>query len=175
MAIIVKGRNDFNYLPAPSGSHAAVCCDVVDLGEMDNKWQPGKKQPKVRIAFLIDENMDDGTPFLVSSMFTASLHNKATLTKFLESWRGRGFTAEELEGFDLEKLLGVPALLQIVHKEHDGRVYANVQTVMALPKSMTPPVIGPDFVRKKDRVAEGSPDYDSGPEENTLTEDKIPF
>ncbi|MHA1379626.1 MAG: hypothetical protein ACTSRG_14730 [Candidatus Helarchaeota archaeon] len=46
-----------------------------------------------------------------------SLHAKATMRKFLESWRGKKFTKEELEGFDLQKILGKPCQLQIIHSD----------------------------------------------------------
>ena len=59
----------------------------------------------------------------------------------LESWRGRPFTTEELGGFSLENVLGAPCMLSVIHKpSKDGtKVYANVGSVMALPKGMEAP------------------------------------
>jgi len=41
----------------------------------------------------------------ITARFTASLSNKATLTGFLNRWRGKKFTDDELKGFDLKKVL----------------------------------------------------------------------
>jgi hypothetical protein len=49
----------------------------------------------------------------------------------LEEWRDKEFTPQELAGFDLQKLLGVPCTLKIKHQtSQDGsRVYANIDAV----------------------------------------------
>ena len=56
---------------------------------------------KKAIAFYKDvfnlEKMDSGEPFLVWKRYTLSLGDKATLRAHLEAWRGRKFTADELE------------------------------------------------------------------------------
>jgi hypothetical protein len=66
-----------------------------------------------------------------------SLHEKANLRKFLESWRGRAFTKEELDGFDIFTVLGVVGQVQVIHNVgDDGQTYANVKAVMPLPKGM---------------------------------------
>jgi hypothetical protein len=82
--------------------------------------------------------MADGRPFSISREYTATFGPKGNLRKMLEAWRGRPFTTEELGGFSLENVLGKPCLLGVVHKpSKDGtKVYANVNSVMALPKGM---------------------------------------
>ncbi len=58
----------------------------------------------------------------------------------LQSWRGKAFTAEELQGFDLRKVLGIGCQLQIIHKEgNNGTTYANVETMLALPRGRSVP------------------------------------
>jgi hypothetical protein len=52
----------------------------------------------------------------VSKTYTLSMHEKSTLRKDLESWRGRGFTEAEAAKFDITKLLGVPCILSVIHK-----------------------------------------------------------
>ena len=42
------------------------------------------------------------------------------------------FTKQELEGFELSKLLGVNCTLQIIHKKKDDRVYANIANILPL-------------------------------------------
>jgi hypothetical protein len=92
---------------------------------------------------LDDPKMQDGRPFSVSQFYTVSLHEKSKLRADLEAWRGRKFTAAELEGFDLSTVLGAYCMLQVVHSE-DGK-YANVQTIMAY-KGEKPKAVNPNVV-----------------------------
>ena len=106
-------------------------------------WEGEEKRAhKVLISFEVldtDNRRSDGSPHLVSKRFTASLHPKAGLRKFLESWRGRPFTAEELAGFDLKAVVGLTCLVGIVHEAKGDKVYANLSSVMKLPKGMPAP------------------------------------
>lgn len=108
---------------------------VVDLGTQESTWQ-GKvsKRRKVLLKWELDEAMADGRPFIVTARYTASLAEKAVLRAHLEAWRGKAFTAEELRGFDLGKLLGAPCMVTLVQNGE----YVNVQGVSKLPKGMAP-------------------------------------
>src|ERR1039458_9745361 len=107
MPIIAKSSGT-SYPPAPQGTHAAVCVDVIDLGMLKVAFGGKEKtQHKIRVVWQIEELRDDGKPHQVSRRYTNSLHEKAALRKDLESWRGNPFTPSELEGFDLEVLLSV--------------------------------------------------------------------
>lgn len=193
MAIIVSDSGGGNFTPHPEGQYAARCVDVVDMG-----WQRTDYGPKykVRVVFFCGEFLDkevDGKtvnmPMLVSSFFTASLHEKSNLRQFLESWRGAVFTADELGRFDLEKMLDAPAFLQIIHRKVGEKTYANIKSIMRIPQNMTPPDTPADFERACDR--EGwtgpapHPDHDrsaadpgdSVPEDTTdySADDDLPF
>ena len=153
MAIVVK-RTGGDFLPAPAGTWPAVCVDVIDLGQMDNPWRE-EKVHKIRLVWQISERMPDGRPYLVSRMYTASLHEKSSLRKDLSSWRGQDFKTEELAGFDLENVLGVGCLLSVMQQTgNDGQVYANVVAVMRLPTGYEAPK--PDgYVRMIHRPQDG--------------------
>jgi hypothetical protein len=145
MSLIVSSRKA--YEPAPEGMFDVVCVDVVDLGIVESKF--GDKH-KCRIVFELSCKMGDGRPFTAGKSFTLSLHEKASLNKFLKQWRGVPLTAEELKGFDLERLMGVPARVVIVHEENDGNLYGNITTIMkADPKAKLLPT--GTYIRKKDR------------------------
>jgi hypothetical protein len=122
---------------APIGNHLAIAYQMVDLGEQYSaaydKWQP-----KVRIGWeLCNEQMADGRPFMVASTYTMSFNEKAILRRDLESWRGRPFTEEELSGFDLKNVLGKSCMVNLVHNTAgNGKTYANVKSVAAVPKGM---------------------------------------
>ena len=68
----------------------------------------------------------------MTAPMTASLHEKAGLTKFLKDWHGRALTAEETVSLDLDSLIGRPATVVIVHeKSQDGsKTYANIKLIM---------------------------------------------
>lgn len=129
------------YELPPAGTHAARCCHVIDLGTQTMAYQGEQKSAhKVVIAWqLADERRNDGSPFVLSRRFTASLHDKAALRAFLEAWRGRAFTAEELAGFSLARLINAPCLLNVVHVERDGKAFAEVKSASPLPKGMPLP------------------------------------
>ena len=144
MSLLVNAGNggggDFEQCPA--GSFAARCYQIIDLGHQTFEWKgEAKVAPKVRITWELNEMMSDGRPFSISREYTASIGDKANLRKDLEAWRGRPFSAEELRNFSLENVLGAPCLLGIVHKpsKDNSKVYANVGSIMALPKGMPSP------------------------------------
>jgi hypothetical protein len=143
MSLIVKNSGGGDFQLPPAGNHRARCYRVIDLGTQTVTWQGAEKhQPKVLIGWeLTDEPMEDGRPFTVSARFTASLSEKANLRHVLESWRGKKFTEQELEGFQLSKLLTVACLVTVAHeKSKDGtKTYANVKAVTPLPKAMNAP------------------------------------
>lgn len=177
MAIYASAGSGTKFTPAPAGTHAAVCCDVRDLGVLAVEWQGQKKQQhKVLISWQIDEARDDGKPFLVSRRYTLSLHEKAGLRKDLEAWRGRKFTEDELRRFDVESILGKPCLLNVIHNDSGGDTYANVAGVMALPKVMAAPQVR-DYVRFVDREPEQQDheQTDARTVAGAITADDIPF
>src|SRR5215472_2508299 len=125
MPIIAKAGWDF--VPAPEGSHSAVCVDVVDLGVLELTFNGiTERKHMVRFVWQIDENMENGKPFTVSRRFTLSLHKKAALRAAIESWLGRKLTEAELRWFDLEDLISSACLLNVVHAARDGSTFANV-------------------------------------------------
>jgi hypothetical protein len=155
----LKAFGSGSYVQCPTGTHHAVCVDVVDLGiEISDKYFNEKtgdpnKAHKVRFVWQINEPlMDDGRRFSISRKFTLSLNEKSALRKFLESWRGQPFTAADLSaGFDVEKLIGVNCVLQVLQSE-DGK-YHNVSAVMPLTKGVAS-IEAVGYVRVKDRPAE---------------------
>lgn len=176
MPIIAKAssNNDSEFIPAPSGTHSAVCVDVVDLGILKTSFGGKEKQQhKIYIVWQIAEDMENGKPFIVRKRYTLSLFDKAALFNDLTSWRGKPFTAAELEGFDVETVVGAPCMLSVLQESKADKTYANVKAVSKLPKGMTP--IAPrDYVRMKDRVAAGAEPQEPPPF-GDLTDEDVPF
>ncbi len=173
MPIMAKESGGGSFIPAPAGAHTAVCCDVVDLGLLKVSFGgKEKEQHKIRIVWQIGEDMESGKPFTVGRRYTLSLHEKAALRKDLESWRGRSFNKEELSGFDVECLIGVPCLLNVIQETRDNSTYANVTSIMRLPKGMTALTVTSDYVRVCDRPADGQK---ADEPVHTIDDQDIPF
>lgn len=150
MGLVLKESS--NRELAPEGQFIAVCVDVVDLGMVETVWEGTKRMTaKCRVVFELGETRADGSRFLVSRRFTASLNEKAALRKFLEDWRGKKFTPEELAGFDTEKLIGQPAVVQIVHNTSGDKTYDDLTVALRPMKGLA--LIKPSgkYVRVKDR------------------------
>lgn len=130
--------------PVPAGLHPAVCYAVIDLGTQPSQmYAPSRKVlmmwelPTVLYTFTDDKGNSIEKPRVISRDYTMSLGKKATLRKDLESWRGRPFTSEEANGFELGVLIGVNCQLNIMHKPSaDGRVFANITGIVPLGKGM---------------------------------------
>ena len=127
-----------DYELVPGGTHIAICYRFIDLGTQQVEWAGNiKHQRKVLISWeLPDELMADGRPFAISQRYTFSSHERSNFRKALESWRGVPFEDSDFGegGFDTKNLLGVPCLLTIVHNEKGDRTYANIRSVVKVPK-----------------------------------------
>jgi hypothetical protein len=192
------------FEPIEAGSYAARCYSMVQIGT-NEEVVLGKTKDlhKVRITWELptetkvfkEENGEQ--PMVISKEFTLSMHEKANLRQFLESWRGKSFTEDEAKSFDITALLGKPCLLSISHKvAKNGNTYANISGVNLLPKGMEcPPQINdtfelsfdnwdeskfanlPDFIKQKIVT---SREYKAMIEphttnDTTTTDDEIPF
>lgn len=167
MAIFAR-KPESTFTPCPEGLHHAVCVDVVDLGIVTGAF--GDKH-KVRLVWQIEEENDKLRRFTARKQYNNTLHEKATLRKDLEAWRGRKFTEDELRGFDLEKLVSVNCQIQVVHDISDeGTTYANVQAVVPAPKNI-PKLVPLDYTRDKDRPQ----DRGNGSTKGQVMDDDIPF
>ena len=168
MAIIARAPES-KFTPAPEGLHQAVCVDVHDLGLQKTPW--GEKH-KVLVVWQIDALEENGKRFQIRQSYTLSLSDKANLRRDLECWRGRKFTDDELQGFDLEKLMGANCQLQVVHNLGDeGKTYANVQAIVPFNAKLGPKLSPQEYVRMKDRTKQQG----NGHEPPPLTDDDIPF
>ncbi len=131
------------FQPCPEGQFRAVLCDVLDLGWKEQVHEGVSKgmQPFIKLVWQVDELNDEGKPFLVfDRQMKVSFHEKATLTKRLQAW----LTAKRLDSLldaeaDIEDQIGQSAYISIEQNTgSDGTMYANVATIMPLPRGMQP-------------------------------------
>lgn len=175
MAIVAKKGT--TYPVCPGGSHLALCVDVVDLGIQKSTYADKvKSQHKIRIIWQVAETDENGKPHYVSKRYTLSLHEKSSLRKDLESWRGVPFNESQLDGWDVEAVLGAGAFLSVVQAAKNGSVYANVTAIMRPPKGTVLPMPDSSYVRVKDRKPEDSaPGNVPADSEWEATDEDVPF
>ena len=144
MSLYVEEKTASSVPPLAEDTYPAVCYALVDLGEQFSAVYE-KYTKKIAIGWeLPGETITiDGetVPRTFFNTYTASLSTKSLLRKDLTSWRGKEFTVEELKGFNLRNIVGVPCMIQIVHrKSADGsRTYANLASVTKIPKGFPAP------------------------------------
>jgi hypothetical protein len=188
MAIVAKASSG-QFEPCPAGPQVAVCVDVIDVGLVKSTFTnldgTDKWQHKVDIVWQSAETMADGRPYLVKKRYTLSLDEKATLRHDLVSWRGKEFTALELEAFDVEKVLGANGILNVAHKAGSkGGTFANVVAVMPMMKGQAKITATADYVRVVNRpvpapeaAQEEAPatEEEQRAEDRSAYDDEIPF
>jgi hypothetical protein len=110
----------------------------------------------VKLIYQIDENMEDGKPFIVSGRFNATLAERSSLRKHVEAIRGTKLTKEELEDFEMDDLLGTNALLNIVWNESDKGTFANIASAVQYDKRFGDKIEPKDYIRVQDREGFGT-------------------
>lgn len=140
--------------PAPAGTHIARCIEIVHVGTIPTEYMGQRKMRNViRFTWELPNETkvwkegEPPKPYLVNQKFTLHLGETSNLRPFVESWRGKAFTEEELKGFDIFKVLGVPCTLTVSHKQsNNGKTYADVTGIGPVMKGMQcPPQVNPSF------------------------------
>lgn len=142
MSTIIK-HTDSDFKLVASGTHLARCIRVIDIGTQHNDTF-NVDQHKVIVIFelpneLIKDKNDQMMPMFQSKEYTMSLAEKSNLRKDLLSLRGKDFSPAELEAFDLKSILGVPCMLSISHVEKNNKTYANISSIVNVPKGTVVP------------------------------------
>ena len=117
------------YETATEGLHNATITKVEDLGLQETTY--GTKD-RARIVFRMDDQKDkEGLPVEVWMPVTKSLHSKSSLGKFLAALK-----IQAQGQFDLNDIVGLQLQVVIVQKEVEGKLYANIATVIPLKKNV---------------------------------------
>jgi hypothetical protein len=146
MSLVAKtGSSSSNFIPVPTGMHLARCYRIIDLGTQESTYMGNVKQLH-KAMFQFEVHSEDaqgnptvtskGDPMTVSKNFTVTLADKASLRKDLQTWRGKDFTKEELDGFELKNVLGQWAMLSVVETQNNGNTYTNIATINPVPASI---------------------------------------
>lgn len=124
-----------NFAPVPTGPQPAILYSLIDLGTQQGTYQGKPANPKRKIAMRFelhgeDTKLDDGRPMSIGKQFTLSSSAKGSLRPFMEGWRGKSFTDDEFEAFDLQNMLGKAAILTIV-EDGEYRVINGISRLLA--------------------------------------------
>lgn len=139
---ITARGSESKFKPHPDGQFVGQCVDTVDLGEHVHTFAGDESYLEHRCAMVFrtgEVNAETGDYIDVNKEFTVSMGDRANLRKFLEQWRGRPYTAEQIKaGVPLDKLTGNHALLTIAQKPNKAgtRIYAEITACVGIPKQM---------------------------------------
>jgi hypothetical protein len=138
---MVSDKGGDTIPPLEAGVYQAVCVGLYDIGTVEGPFGAKRKCVLVwEIPGATIEVERDGAPVTlprnISNTYTMSLNEKARFRQDLEAIRCKRLTKEETKAFDAGCLLGMNAQIQVTQTEKEGKVYANVETVMACPKGM---------------------------------------
>lgn len=163
----VKESEGQDFEPVPAGLEFGRCISVIDLGTQIPVNPQYKPSRQVLIEWELPgvtyEKDGKSIPRKILKFYNMKLGKSKKPSKLrtdLESWRGKPFTEEERDGFDIDKLLGVACALNVVHNKVDDKIYANIASISPPPKNYTvPPQFHPstkyDIEQGEDKVFEG--------------------
>lgn len=137
MSMIASDNGGQTIPKLEGGVYTAISSAIIDLGlQTSEKFQ--KTQRKFMMIWNIKgeevEVNGEKLPRTITKEYSFSLNEKSTLKKDLQAWRGKMFTDEELQGFNLLNILNKPCQLQIILEEKNGKQYNNIAGIMSLPK-----------------------------------------
>jgi hypothetical protein len=133
--------NTKEFKNSPPGSHLGRLYKIVDLGTQQGEWE-GKATYARKMIFYFelhgedDKGLplvnDDGKPLIVTKYYNASLGEKATLRKHLQTWLNLDFSKMP-EGFKVKNILGKFAMINVTTYQKDGKTRASVEGLSAVP------------------------------------------
>ena len=136
----IKDRAKPKAPPVEPGVYMAVCVGVVDLGEQySEKFKNYANKVKFVWALPGETIEIEGKQEerQLSKEFTISASKKANLRSFLGSWNSKSYTDEDFMELDLFEQIGKSCQLNVVL--NDTGEYANVESIMPLPKGFPAP------------------------------------
>lgn len=159
MKLSEKQSGNFEPHPETDAAVKAVIVDVTPLKTLQSQY--GEREV-FELVFESETGDDEGTRFCVwSRPYTPSLNAKASFRKDLKKILGRDLTAQELEEFDTETLIGMGAKLMIqhAHSEDGTRTFANIALIKPDDQPIKP---SGKYTRVKDRENAGGGESGGG-------------
>lgn len=137
MSMIARNSGGIEVPRLEGGVYTAVSSAMIDVGLQTNEKFDKTQRKFMMVWTILNEQIEikgEMQDRVISKEYTFSLHEKSTLRKDLQAWRGKTFTEEELNGFDLLNVLNKGCQLQIILEERNGNKYNNIAGIISLPK-----------------------------------------
>lgn len=154
--ILKKQAGDFTPHPETDAPILGVIVDITPPRSREKTWQ-GKTQTveEVKIVYETEATDEEGKRFCLWSRGYRvdgrdPLHEKANLRQDLKKILGRDLTAKELDGFDLESLLGKTVKVMVEHEQTERGTFARITLLKAAKEGETLKPSG-TYKRVKDR------------------------
>jgi hypothetical protein len=122
----------------PEGSHIATFIDYEDLGEKENKFEPGKTQHQLKLTLSI---RGDNGPMNQYAWVNASLNEKSILYDIVRALLGKKPKGE----VDLDDLKGKSCLVEVEHYESKGKKRSKIISYAAAPNQHGVSISDDDF------------------------------
>jgi len=107
--MIIKKSESQDFVLPQTGLHQAVITSYVDCGTSEEVFQgETKRRRQMMIVFTLTNQHHDGENLTISRWFTASIHEKSNLFKFLSS-----FIKVDAD-LNMEVILGMNVMLNLV-------------------------------------------------------------
>ncbi len=140
MGLKVKDRAKPKLPPVEPGVYIGICVGVIDLGEQySEKFKNYRNEVQI-VWELVGETVEvDGEqkPRQLSRTFSVASSKKSNLRGFISGWNGVQYSDEQFQELDLFEQAGKVCQLNVVL--NDTGEYANVDSVIPLPKGMPAP------------------------------------
>ena len=139
MEFIAKSEGNTSIPKLENGVYTAISSMMIDLGGQKSILDSNIRRKFIMVWNIVGEFIEVNKkqlPRVMSKEYTLSLNEKSNLRKDLQAWRGQAFTEDELQGFDILKIMNKPCQLQIINEEKNGKTYNNISAIMAMTKGM---------------------------------------
>lgn len=136
----IKDRAKPKIPAVEPGVYMAVCVGVIDLGEQYSEMYKSYSNKVKFVWALPGETIEiDGKTEerQLSREFAVATKKNSKLRTFLGGWNSKNYSDEEFMELDLFDQIGKPCQLNVVL--NDTGEYANVDSIMPLPKGFTAP------------------------------------
>lgn len=154
MPLIAPRGDSKDFERCPTGLMPAVCVYVVDMGLQLNKG--GESKRKVRLVFETQATISDGEyagkPFMLSTEMTFSMFKSSLLRATIHNWFGKNMEDDVADAFDLEKLIGQQATLNVCENNNNGKTYTNIASINPATRGVTLSHSGvacPEWIQKR--------------------------
>jgi len=133
------------YKNPDPGIYIVWLISLIDMGTQTSTGKFGtKSQRKIRLIWELcdtETSEEDKRPLTIGQEYTWDFGEKANLFKLVKPWIAK--TPDR--SFDLTELFNHPAQVSVEHNQVGEKTYANIGSIMPLPKGSKPPKRVNDF------------------------------